>query len=79
MPDVAQYNEICNKYRQTSIISRTLAGIKIIDHSDVVRASPVGSMPTTSSFSTLHVASIDWATARRGEKHLSSEWLCVLY
>ena len=34
------------------IIRRTLVGIKIADHSDVVGASPVGAAPTTSSFST---------------------------
>ena len=38
-------------YRQTSNISRTLDN-KIVDHSDVVEASPVGAAPTTSSFST---------------------------
>ena len=40
------------KYRQVSNIRRTLAGYKIVDHSDVVGASPVGAAPTTSSFST---------------------------
>ena len=39
-------------YRQTSNISRTWVGNKIIDHSDVIRASPVVAAPTTSSFST---------------------------
>ena len=39
-------------YRKTSNIRRTLAGNKIVDHSDVVGASPVGAAPTTSSFST---------------------------
>ena len=39
-------------YRQTSDISRTLVGNKIVDHSDAVGASPVGAAPTTSSFST---------------------------
>ena len=39
-------------YRQTSNISRTQVGNKIVDHSDVVEASPVGAAPTTSSFST---------------------------
>ena len=39
-------------YRQTSDINRTLVGHKIIDHSNVVGASPVGAAPTTSSFST---------------------------
>ena len=42
-------------------------GNKIVDHSDVVGASP-----TTSSFLSQNLASLDWAktTARRGEKHL---------
>ena len=39
-------------YRQTSYIRRALVGNKIVDHSDVVGASPVGAAPTTSSFST---------------------------
>ena len=39
-------------YRQTSNISRTLVGNKIVGHLDVVGASPVGAAPTTSSFST---------------------------
>ena len=40
-----------DKYRQISNISRTLEGNAIVDHSDVVGASPVGAAPTTSSFS----------------------------
>ena len=39
-------------YRQVSNIRRTLVGNKIVDHSDLVGASPVGAAPTTSSFST---------------------------
>ena len=39
-------------YHQISNISRTLLGNKIVDHSDVVGASPVDAAPTTSSFST---------------------------
>ena len=39
-------------WRQTSNIKLTLVGNKIVDHSDVVGASPVGAAPTTSSFST---------------------------
>ena len=39
-------------YRTTSNISRTLLGNGIVDHSDVIGASPVGAAPTTSSFST---------------------------
>ena len=40
------------RYRQVSNIRRTLVGNRIVDHSDVVGASPVGAAPTTSSFST---------------------------
>ena len=32
-------------YRKTSNIRRTLVGNKIVDHSDVVGASPVGAAP----------------------------------
>ena len=39
-------------YRKISNISRTLVSNKIVDHSDVVGASPVGVAPTTSSVST---------------------------
>ena len=39
-------------YRQVSNIRRNLMDNKIVDHSDVVGASPVGAAPTTSSFST---------------------------
>ena len=68
-------------YRKSSNISRTLLGDKIVDNSDVVGASSVGAAPTTSSFSTIHLTSMDWAktTARRDEKHLSFELLCDLY
>ena len=58
---------------QTSNISHTLVGNKIVYHSDVVGAVPVGAAPTTSSFSTWHLASMDWAktAAKLDEKHLS--------
>ena len=36
------------EYRQVANISRTLVGNEIVDHSDVVGASPVGGAPTTS-------------------------------
>ena len=39
-------------YRQVSNIRCTLEGNEIVDHSDVVGASPVGAAPTTSSLST---------------------------
>ena len=70
-------------YCQTSNISCTLVGNKIVDHSDVVGASPspVGTVPTTSSFSTEHPALMDWAktNARLDEKHLSLGIWCDLY
>ena len=40
---------ICS-YHQPSNISRTLVCNKVVDHSGVVRASPVGAAPSTSSF-----------------------------
>ena len=45
-------NKFIKTYRKVSNIRRTLVGNKIVDHSDVVGASPVGAAPTTSSFST---------------------------
>ena len=39
-------------YHKTSNISHTLVGNKIVDHSAVVGASPVGAAPIISSFST---------------------------
>ena len=61
------------KYRKTSNIRRSLVGNKIVDHSDVVGASPVGAAPTTYSFSTWHLASMDSAkkAARQYENLLS--------
>ena len=41
-----------SQYRQVSNIRPTLVANWIVDHSDVVGASPVGTAPTTSSFST---------------------------
>ena len=71
-------------YLQTSNTSHTLEDNKIFEHSDIVGASPVGAAPTTSSFSTKHLASMDWAktTARQDledEKHLSVGIWCDLY
>ena len=69
------------QYRQFSNIRHTLVGNKIADHSDVVGAAPVGAAPTTSSFSTEHLASMNWAkaTAMPDEKHFSFLIWCVLY
>ena len=65
-------------YRQTSNIKRTFVSNKIVDHSDVVGASPIGA---ASSFSTQHLASMDWGktTARRDGKRLGFEVWCDLY
>ena len=67
-------------YRQTSNISRILVGDIIVDHSDVVGPSHVGAAPTTSAFSTQHLASMDWTktTAGRGGEHLSFGIRCLI-
>ena len=68
-------------YRKTSNIRRTVRGNKIVDHSDVIGASPVGAAPTTSSFSTWHLASRNSAkeAARHYENLLSVGIWCDLY
>ena len=45
-------DELTHGYRKTSNIRGTSVGNKIVGHSDVVGASPVGAAPTTSSFPT---------------------------
>ena len=45
-PRHTYFNDV--NYRETSNISRNLLGITIVDHSDVVGASPAGAAPTTS-------------------------------
>ena len=82
-----QLDEICTwfcalDYCQASNISCISAGNKIVNHSDVVGALPVGAAPTTFSFTTSHLVSMDWAktsSARRVEKHLSFGNWCALY
>ena len=51
---VGTYNKgsMLRAYCQTCNISSALIGKTIVDHSDVVGASPVGAAPTTPSFST---------------------------
>ena len=49
--DLNAKQELQIDYRQTSNVSDTWVGYKIVDHSDVVVASPVGAAPTTSSLS----------------------------
>ena len=62
-------------------IRRTLECNRIVDHSDVVGASPVGAAPTTSSFLTQHLTTTVCAkrTARRDDKYLSFMVSYVLY
>ena len=65
-------------YRQTFDLNHALTGNKIVEHTDIVGAWPVGAVPTTCSFSTEHLASVDWKkkTTRRGDKYLSFGILC---
>ena len=51
-PKLYTYTVFLYTYRKVYNIRCTLVGDKIVDHSDVVGASPVGAAPTTSSFST---------------------------
>ena len=46
------YEFIHSNYRQTSNIRHTLVGNQIVDHLDIVEASPVGAAPSIFSFST---------------------------
>ena len=63
-------------YRQTSNIKRTWVGNELVDHSYLVGASPISTAPTTSSFSTLQLASINWVkTAARWDKNHWSFWI----
>ena len=76
------YSNFRSKYCQTSNIIHILVCNKIVDHSDVVGASPVGAAPTTSSFLTPHLASMVWAksTARQEDQnHLNFGMWCMLY
>ena len=50
-PAFSTYFSNSFKSRQTSNIRRALVGHKIVDHSDLVGASPGGAAPTTSLFS----------------------------
>ena len=78
---VMHYGLQSSEYCKTCNIRPTLVGNKIVDHSDVVGASPVGAAPTTSSFSTKHLASRDSekTAARQYKNLLSVEIWCVLY
>ena len=73
--------EVWNNYRQTFNIRCTSVRNKVVEYSDVVGASPVGAAPTTSSFSTWQLTSMNWAktTARRDEEHWSFGIWCDLH
>ena len=62
-----------NTYRKISNMRHTSECDEIVYHSDVVGASHVSTAPTTSSFLTNHLASIDCAmtSARQDKKNLS--------
>ena len=83
--DINNWHSVCLaiiiNYRKTSNIRCTLVGNNIVDHSDVVGASPVGAAPTTSSFSAQYLASMEWAktNVRRGKKYLKFRIWCALY
>ena len=48
---IGSYTQLMDSpYRQVSNIRRTFVANLIVDHSDVVGASPVGAAPTTSLF-----------------------------
>ena len=49
--DVIFFQKCICVYLQTSYVSRTLGGNRIVDHSDVVGAAPTGDAPTTSEWS----------------------------
>ena len=68
-------------YRKTSNIRRTVVGNKIVDQSDAAGASPVGAAPTTSSFSTWHLAPRDSAktAARQCGNLLNVGIWCILF
>ena len=55
------HGQFSPKYPQTSNIRGSLVGIKLVYHSYVVGASPVGAAPTTSSSVIEYLASMDWA------------------
>ena len=71
------------EYRETSNIRRSLIANKLVDHSDVVGASPVGAVPTsivildlTPDFNEIEKKK---TTGRLDEKHLRFGVWCDLY
>ena len=68
-------------YRHISNISGTFVGNKSVGHPDVVGASPVDAAPIASSFSSKHVAPMEWAetTARRDDSYFKFVRFGALY
>ena len=58
---------LAHDYRQIFNTCHALVGVKFVDHSDVVGASPAGAAPTPSTFSTQHMA--QWI----GQRQLQDE------
>ena len=63
-PIYMMYHQISNTCRRHSLVDN-----KHAYQSDVLGTSPVGTAPTTSSFPTLHLVSMDWR--RKDKKHSS--------
>ena len=67
-------------YCQVSNMRRTLVGNKIVDHSDVVGASPIDAAQTTSSFSTPGLKGLgkdDFKTRWESFQFWDSVWLIL--
>ena len=66
------------EYRKTSDIIRTLVGNIIVDQSDVIGTSFIGVAPTTYSFSTQHLACMDWAKTTATRKRNIVGLMCLI-
>ena len=56
-----QHMPLTSNTSRTLLFRTLLVGNDIVDYPNVVGALPVGPTPTTFSFLTKHVASMDWA------------------
>ena len=66
--------KLSREYHQFSNTSRTIVGNEIVDHSDVVGASPVGTAPTTPSFLPKYLASVDWVETTATRRQTFKFW-----
>ena len=69
-------HRIFSNYRQNSNIRCTLVGNKTVDHLEAVRVSVVDAAPTTSSFLTWHLTSMDWAKTTATEVQKRPYYTC---